>query len=79
MRGTYILNVPHLRIIGLFGIDTAGNISLLGGRTVDREASGVTFDENGYGVISLVLIALDRGFPVQVSQTIVRTNLRTIM
>ena len=60
-----------LFLAGLFGTNRAGNVSLLAGREVDREGSGVEAGEGEENVISLTLTAVDNGSPIQLSQTIV--------
>lgn len=44
-------------------------MTLLGGREVDREGEGVEMGENGEGVLTLTLTAVDKGSPIQLTQT----------
>ena len=55
---------------GLFVADRWGNISLVEGRELDREGGEVgEMGENGEGIISLTLSAVDNGSPIQLTQT----------
>lgn len=50
-------------------------MSLLAGREVDREGEGVEVGENGEGVLTLTLTAVDNGSPIQLTQTDVSDTL----
>ena len=59
-------------VVGLFTADRLGNVSLLGGREIDREGEAVEVGEDGDGLLILTLSAVDNGSPIQLSQTDVR-------